>query len=100
MAVSKALEKPISDREMTEAMKYLKDRTAYRLNRIPNEFLKRGGNELQEHIKLLLNMTFRVKSSQEKIWEARIKWLHKGKSALNLNNYRGISIGYNIAPES
>jgi hypothetical protein len=86
----------IKSSEVRTNIKNLSDGKASGVDRIPNEFLKRGGEALWD----LLAKVFNIAIGEENIpaiWrEAQVVLLHKGGETDNLDNYRGISVNSNM----
>lgn len=78
------------------AVKQLKLGKACGVDKIPNEFLKKGGENMINSIISLFHMFQLFEKYPEDWFCSIVKPLHKGGKANDLDNYRGISITSNM----
>ena len=87
---------PITRQECVAALKKVKNRKARGLHEIPNEFLKHGGEALEEALVMLFNEIIEQEEAPEEWITEKLRYIHKSKSFMILDNYRGLSIARNI----
>ena len=86
----------ISMEECSKAIRLLKTGKAVGDDKIANELVKYGGQGLWEAIRDVLEQIRQEEWIPTEWKRERVILLHKGKSQLSLDNYRGIAIGSNV----
>jgi len=89
-------DKEISEAECCKAVKQLKNRKATGLYEIANEFIKHGGKNLIAAMRKIFEWMRKCEWTPEEWTQEEVKMLHKGKSKMKLDNFRGISISSNV----
>ena len=90
------LEGGITVDECGKAIKALKIGKAIGDDRIANQLLREGGVKLWEAVTVIMEQIRQEEWIPESWKGERVTLLHKGKSRLSLDNYRGIAIGSNM----
>ena len=90
------LEGGITVDECGKAIKALNIGKAIGDDRIANQLLREGGVKLWEAVTVIMEQIRQEEWIPESWKGERVTLLHKGKSRLSLDNYRGIAIGSNM----
>ena len=90
------MEGEVTDDECSKAIRALKPGKAVGDDKVTNEMLKEGGGALWKAITFIME-AIRQQEWIPEAWRVeRVTLLHKGKSRMMLDNYRGIAIGSNL----
>ena len=82
----------IQTAEIEETLKKLPNRSSMGPDRINNLSLKRGGEAMTRSLKTLFNHMLQQGWTPDAWNEEWVALMHKGKSRLELDNYRGIAL--------
>jgi len=90
------LEEEFNMGELQQALRKLRNGKACGCDEIANEFLKQGGTQLRYALLQVFNAVRESWRTPPAWAEEKLLYIHKSKSKLLLDNYRGISLASNI----
>ena len=94
--VGDTMSEEITVEECSRAIRALKKGKAVGDDKIANELVKQGGPKLVEAITTIMEQIRQEEWIPAEWKRERVTLLHKGKSRMLLDNYRGIAIGSNM----